>query len=126
MLEEKNNLLVQLDDFEENLQLIDTLTKQYNDLKNNIKKAMVQVGKENDLEHIKWTTPKGTQITCTLGHIAILEKKPKKVFDELKLKKEYPEIYEKCCIERMESVIVKNATSDTLRVTLPKVKNNED
>lgn len=125
MLEEKNNLLIKLDDFEESIKQIDTLTKQYNEIKNNIKKAMVQIGKENDLEQVKWTTPKGTQITCSIGHTAEIQKVPRKFFDEEYLKRQYPNIYEECCRNIEESVIVKNATNDTLRITLPKEKKNE-
>lgn len=120
MLEEKNNLLLKLDDFEESIKQIDILTKQYNEIKSNIKKVMVQIGKENELEQVKWTTPKGVQITCSIGHTAEIKKIPKRFFDEEYLKKQYPNIYEECCRDIQESVIVKNATNDTLRITLPK------
>ena len=117
---ESKNLLMQLDDFEESIKQIDVLTKQYNEIKTNLKKAMVEVGIENNLEQIKWTTPKGTKITCSIGHPAEIEKQKKLIFSEEKLKKEYPDIYEKCCEEREASIITKNATSDTLRITLAK------
>lgn len=113
-------LLAEIDNFEENIKLIDKLTKQYNTLKSEIKQAMVKVGKDNNLEQIKWTTPKGTKITCSIGHVAEIEKKKTIFFNEIKLKTEYPEIYEKCCEEKEMGVIVKNATNDTLRITLGK------
>lgn len=122
-LEEVNKnyaLLKQMDDFEEEIRLIETLNKKYNDLKNEIKKAMVQIGREGNLEQLKWTTPKGTKITCSIGHPAEIEKQTQKEFDVELLKKEYPDVYEKCLVEKQRSVIVKNATSDTLRITLGK------
>lgn len=114
------SLLKEIDNFEEKIELMEMLNKEYNDLKANIKKAMVQIGRDNNLEQLKWTTPKGTKITCSIGHIAEIEKQNKKVFNEELLKKEYPDIYEKCCEERLVSVITKNATSDTLRITFAK------
>lgn len=113
-------LLQELDSFEDNIKLIDKLTKQYNSIKSEIKKAMVKVGKDNNLEQIKWTTPNGTKITCSIGHIAQIEKKKTIFFNELKLKNEYPEVYQACCEEKEMGVIVKNATNDTLRITLGK------
>ena len=117
-------LLAKVDEFEDNIKLIDTLTKQYNQIKAELKKAMVQIGKDNDLEQIKWTTPKGTKITCSIGHCAVITKVPKQFFDEEMLKKDYPDIYKKCCREIQESVIVKNASYDTLKITL--AKDNEE
>lgn len=113
-------LLQKVDEFEYEMKLIEQLNKQYTDLKTQLKKAMVQVGKDNNLEQIKWITPKGTKITCTIGHIAELEKQKQQEFDLEKLKKEFPDVYEKCMIEKERNVIVKNATSDTLRITLAK------
>ena len=118
-------LLEQVDNFEYEIKLIDQLNKQYNDLKSKIKKAMVEIGSANNLEQIKWTTPKGTKITCSIGHCAEIEKQKVQEFDVEKLKKEFPDIYEKCLVEKEQSIIVKNATSDTLRITLAKEENNE-
>ena len=116
-LEIKNDLLVRLDDFEEQLELMDLLKEKVDGLKKEIKTEMVKVAKENGLEQIKWTTPKGTKITCSIGHIAEIEKQKVKEFDVEILKKTYPHIYEECIVEKEKSVIVKNATSDTLRIT---------
>lgn len=122
MIEEQNNLLTKVDNFEYEIRLIEQLNKQYNDLKKEIKEAMTKLGRDNNLEQIKWTTPNGTKITCSIGHIAEIEKQKQTIFNEEKLKREYPDIYEKCCEEKEVSVITKNATNDTLRITLPKVE----
>ena len=125
MIEEQNNLLTKVDNFEYEIRLIEQLTKQYNDLKKELREVMVELGKDNNLEQIKWITPKGTKITCSIGHTAEIEKQKQMIFSEEKLKNEYPDIYEKCCEEKEVSVITKNATNDTLRITLPKVEENE-
>lgn len=113
-------LLEQVDNFEYEIKLIEQLNKQYTDLKSKIKKAMIDVGKANNLEQIKWTTPKGTKITCSIGHTAEIEKQKVQEFDVEILKKEFPEVYEKCLVEKEKNIIVKNATNDTLRITLAK------
>ena len=120
ILKTSEDLLKELDDFEKEIELIDTLKVKYDEIKNNIKKAMIKIGNENNLEQLKWTTPRGIKITCTIGHIAEIEKQKVQEFDIEKLKKEFPEVYEKCLINKEKSVIVKNATSDSLRITLPK------
>ena len=113
-------LLEQLDNFEYEIKLLEQLNKQYTDLKSKIKKAMIDVGKANNLEQIKWTTPKGAKITCSIGHTAEIEKQKVQEFDVEILKKDFPEVYEKCLVEKEKSVITKNATNDTLRITLAK------
>lgn len=118
MLEEQKKLLLELDNFEEEIELIDKLKKQYDDIKGKLKKSMIEAGNEIGAEQVKWITPKGTKITCSIGHPAEFEKKKKKVFDVKILMDKYPEIYEECKVEVEESVMVKNATSDTLRITL--------
>ena len=120
LIKTSEELLLEIDNFEENIKLIDELTKQYNQIKNDIKKAMVKIGNENNLEQIKWITPKGTKITCSIGHTAEIEKQKVKEFDIEILKNVFPDIYEKCLVEQEKSVIVKNATNDTLRITLAK------
>ena len=102
------------------------LTKKYNNIKNNLKKAMIKMAQENGATQVKWTTPEGTQITCSIGHVAEIEKQKVKEFDEEYLKNNYPHIYDECCIEKERSVIIKNATSDTLRITLSKNKGGEE
>lgn len=120
ILKTSEELLKELDNFEEEIKLIDTLEEKYKEIKTNIKKAMIKIGNENNLDQLKWTTPKGIKITCSIGHIAEIEKQKIQEFDIEKLKKEFPDIYEKCLVEKERSVIVKNATSDTIRITMPK------
>ena len=116
----KEQLLQKIDDFEEKIELINKLNKEYDNLKSEIKSIMVQIGRENDLEQIKWTTNKGTKITCSIGKEAEFEKRKVKEFNEAFLKENYPEIYDKCFIEREREIKIKNATNDTLRITLNK------
>jgi len=123
VVKSEKQLLEELDAMEESIKLLDLLDEKYKALKSKLKASMVKVAKENNLEQIKWITPNGTSVTCSVGHCAEIEKKPTKKFNEEKLKKEYPHIYEECCEDIQESVIVKNATSDTLRVTFSKENN---
>lgn len=120
MLEEYKELLVSLDEMQEAITIAEQVNKKYDELKKEIKRQMVKVGQENNLEQIKWTTPNGTKITLTLGHCAEIEHETIKVFSEDKLKEQYPQIYEECLIERQKEKVIKNATSDTLRITLAK------
>lgn len=116
----QNNTLVKIDEFEEKIKLIDKLTKEYNELKKQIKNEMIEAGKKINVEQIKWTTPKGIKITCSIGKPAEFEEKTEKQFNIEILMKEYPEIYEKCCVEHTSNICVKNASNDRLVITLPK------
>lgn len=118
MLEETKNMLIKLDELEIQIKQMEEINKEYKDLKEQIKKEMSKIGRENNLEQIKWTTPNGTKITCTLGHTAEIEYEEVEVLDEEKLKKEYEDVYKKCLVKRKKEKIIKNATSDTLRITL--------
>ena len=113
-------VLKQIDDFEENIELINKLTKEYEDIKSKIKESMIKIGKENKLSQVKWITPKGIQITCSIGQPPIFEKVTEKKFDVDILKRDYSEIYEKCCKEVIYDNCVKAKTNDVLRITLPK------
>lgn len=116
----QTDLLNKLDDLEEQIKLFEIFEKEYKKIKEEIKSTMVKIGIENNLEQLKWTTPKGTKITCSIGHCAEFEKETTKVFDIEKLKKDYPDVYEKCLIEKETYKTIKNATNDTLRITLAK------
>lgn len=120
--EKENNIIVKIDDFEESIKEINTLTKKYDSLKKEIKEKMIEIGKENNLEQVKWTTPKGIQITCSIGKGAETEEVTEKSFNVETLKEKYPEIYEKCCYERTYTKTIKAASSDRLVITLPKEK----
>lgn len=113
-------VLKQIDDFEENIELINKLTKEYDDLKSKIKESMIKIGKENELSQVKWITPKGIQITCSIGHQPIFEKVTEERFEVEILKEKYPEIYKECCKEFTYDNCVKAKTNDVLRITLPK------
>lgn len=114
--EKENNVLVEIDNFEDSIKEIQKLTKQYDKLKKDIKEQMIKIGKENDLSQVKWTTPKGIQITCSIGKPG--ETGLQERLNTTKLMNEYPEVY-KACLEMKEAVI-KTATNDRLVITLPK------
>lgn len=116
----ENNILIKIDEFEDKIKIINDLTKQYDSLKKEIKSEMVKIGKENNLEQVKWITPKNIQITCSIGKDAIVEEVTEKSFSLDTLIKEYPDIYEACCYERTYSKNVKAASNDRLVITLPK------
>lgn len=114
--EQENNVLVQIDNFEDSIKEIQKLTKQYDKLKKDIKEQMVKIGRENELSQVKWTTPKGIQITCSIGKPG--ETGMEERLNVTKLMNEYPEAYRNC-LETKE-VVTKTATSDRLVITLPK------
>ena len=119
-LTESTTVLQKLDEFEENLRQLEILQKQEKKLKAEIKEQMLKAGKVHNLEQIKWTTPKGIKITCSIGKPAEFEKRIEKKFNIEKLMKDYPEIYENCSEEKEVSVCIKNASNDRLVITLPK------
>lgn len=118
--ENENNVLVKLDEMEENIQLADKITKEYNEIKKQIKAKMLEYGKENNLEQIKWVTPKGIKITLSIGKEEETKIEQVKQFSEELLKEKYPNIYEECCITKDKEIIIKNASNDRLIVTMPK------
>ena len=113
-------LLKRLDDFEDQIKLAKEINDKYENMKKDIKKKMVEIGKEKNATQIKWITPKGTQITCSIGQPPIFEKVTEKKFDVDILERDYPEIYEKCCKEVTYEDCVKARTNDVLRITLSK------
>lgn len=120
-LEEKEtNYLLALDEFEEKIKELDKLNKQYKEIKDNIKKDMLKVAKEKNLEQVKWTTPKGIKITLSVGQEEILEEKTEKVFNQSLLEEKYPDIYNECLEDKKRLVTIKNASNDRLVVTMPK------
>lgn len=123
--EKETNYLLALDEFEEKIKELDKLNKQYKDIKDNIKKDMLKVAKENNLEQVKWTTPKGIKITLSVGQEEITEERTDEEFDVNYLIENYPDIYEKCVREKKRIVTVKNASNDRLVVTMPKDNEKE-
>lgn len=119
MIEEINNsALIKLDELEEQITNAQKIIKEYDELKSEIKKAMKEVCEKTNAEQVKWTTNKGTKITFTKGHIATIEKEIAKELDVDKLKAFYKDVYDICLVDKERSVITKNATSDTIRITL--------
>ena len=116
----ESNVLITLDAFEDKIKLIDTLTKQYNDIKATIKSAMLKIAEENNLDQVKWTTPKDIKITLSKGKPEELEKQVVKEFNIELLKEKYPSVYEDCLEEKEKLVTVKNGSNDRLVITLPK------
>jgi hypothetical protein len=122
---QENNLLVQIDEFEEQIKLIDKLSKKYDSLKKKIKTQMLNIGKEKDLSQVKWITPKGIQITCSIGKRPTFEEQEYQEFDMGTFKKENPSMYEKYLITRTRQVAITNGSNDRLTITLPKGDENE-
>ena len=117
---EENNLLVQIDEFEENIKKISELSNQYETLKSNIKEQMLKIGKENNMTQVKWITPKGIKITCSIGKKPIFETQEYKEFNLVKFKQEQPQMYEQYLEKRTKEVAITNGSSDRLTITLPK------
>lgn len=118
--EKENNYLLILDEFEDKIKELEKLNKQYKDIKDNIKKQMLKVAKENNLEQVKWTTPKGIKITLSVGQEEITEERTERVFNSSLLEEKYPNIYEECMEDKKRLVTIKNASNDRLVVTMPK------
>ena len=110
-------ILRQVDEFEDKIQMLNKISKEYDGIKKTVKEFMVKVGKENDLDQVKWITPKGIKITCSIGHKPIFEKVTESKFDLEILKRDYPEVYEKCCREVTYDNCIKAGTSDRLVIT---------
>lgn len=119
VLKEKNTL-TKLDEFEENIKLLNKLDKEYKILKDKIKKEMLELGKNQGVEQLKWTTPKGIKITLSIGKRPEFEEIVEKKFSEVKLASEYPEIYEACKVEVKTNKEISKGSNDRLVITLPK------
>ncbi len=113
-------LLKQIDDMEDQIKLAKEIDEKYENMKKDIKKKMIEFGKSNNSTQVKWVTPKGIQITCSVGQPPIFEKVTESKFDLEILKRDYPEVYEKCCKEVTYDNCVKAKTNDVLRITLSK------
>ena len=112
--------MVQIDAMEDDIKLAKELNDKYDEMKDKIKSAMIRIGKENDLTQVKWTTPKGIQITCSIGQKPIFEKVTEERFNVEVLKEKYPDIYKECCQEFTYDNCVKAKSNDRLVITLPK------
>ena len=114
---EDSKLLVRLDELDEQISYAKMVMEEYEELKKNLKKVMSNACEQVNADQLKWETPNGTKITFSKGHIAEIEKEKTQKFNVEKLQQEYPDVYEKCLEEVEISVIKKNATSDTIRIT---------
>jgi len=120
-IEEKGtNYLLVLDEFEDKIKELDELNKKYKEIKDNIKKSMLKVGKENNLDQVKWTTPKGIKITLSVGQEEITEEQESEEFNVNVLIEKYPDIYKECLEKKTKLVTIKNASNDRLVITMPK------
>lgn len=122
---EENKLLVQIDEFEEKIKLIEKYSKEYEAFKKKIKAQMLKIGKESDSSQIKWTTPKGIQITCSIGKKAVYEEQEVEEFNMIKFMEEQPEMYQKYLEKKTRDVVVQSGSNDRLQITLPK-ENQDD
>lgn len=113
-------LLTHLDEFEEKIKLIDAYTKEYNNIKKKIKDAMLKIVEGNNLDQVKWVTPKDIKITFSKGRNEELEKQMVQEFNLDRLKEKYPNIYEECLDTKEKLVTIKNGSNDRLVITLPK------
>ena len=86
---------------------------------------MVDIGKDNNLEQVKWITPNGIQITCSIGKKPIFETQEYEEFNMLKFKEEQPQMYEQYLEKRTKDVAVQSGSYDRLVITLPKEKKDE-
>ena len=116
----ERNILTTLDSMEENIRLADKITKEYSDIKKQLKDKMLDYGKKNNLEQIKWITPKGIKITLSVGREEQIETRQEKVFSDELLRQKYPQIYEECCVMKDREVTIKAGSNDRLVVTMPK------
>ena len=118
-------LLVKIDELEQKIKQADEITKEYTKLKDDLKLKMKSIAEKNGLEKVKWTTPKGTQITFSLGKKDECEKQIVRIFKEDILKEKFPEIYNQCIVEEEQLVTIKKGSNNMLRVTLAKESSNE-
>lgn len=117
---QENNILVQIDEFEEKIKLINNLSKEYDKLKKELKEQMVKIGRENELSQVKWTTPKGIQITLSVGKKPVFETRETEEFNMVRFMEEEPKIYQKYLEKKEREVAITNGSNDRLVITLPK------
>lgn len=120
---QENNILVQIDEFEEKIKLINNLSKEYDKLKKELKEQMVEIGKKNELSQVKWTTPKGIQITLSVGKKPVFETRETEEFNMVRFMEEEPKIYQKYLEKKEREVAIANGSNDRLVITLPKEEN---
>lgn len=115
------SLILRVDELEQQIEQANEVIKQYEDIRKQLKEKMLGIGHKNNLDQVKWTTPGGTTITCSIGKRPIWEKQKQMVFQEDILKEKYPDIYTQCLREEEHNVLIEKGTSDILRITPKKV-----
>ena len=125
-LMEQETLLAKVDLYEERFEMLETLEKQIKDLKAKLKETMLEIGKETGASQVKWTTPKGIQITCSIGKKATYEEREYKEFNIARFQNEQPEMYEQYMDTKTKQIAVTPASNDTLRITMPKKKEEQN
>ena len=123
---QEESLLVQIDLLEDKIRIIDEYSKKYKDLKEKIKEQMLVIGRETNATQVKWITPKGIKMTCSIGKAPIYETKEVEEFNMIKFMEEQPKIYEKYLEKKTRNVVVQNGSSDRLTITLPKEKQDDN
>ena len=117
---ETNALLIRIDELEQQLKEADKIQEEYKEIKEQLKKSMVEIGKKYCQDKVKWITPGGTQITCSIGKPATFKEEIREELSTEMLREKFPEAYQACLIAKKHSVCTSNATNDTLRITLKK------
>lgn len=110
-------LIAKIDDLEDRVALASKVIKEYDNLKSQLKEKMLEIGHKNNLEQVKWITPNGTTITCSIGHFPKFEKQVVREFDIETLQEQYPDIYESCCFNIEREVMIEKGSNDILRIT---------
>lgn len=118
-------LLVKVDEFEEQIKQADKVKKQEAEIKDALKMKMKNIAEENNLDQVKWTTPKGTKITFSKGKKEVCEKQKVMTFKEDILKEKFPDIYNQCLVEEEKLVTLEKGTNNVLKITLSKEDEKE-
>ena len=110
-------LILKVDELEKKIIDANKIVKEYDELKKQLKDKMLEIGHKNNLDQVKWTTPNGTSITCSIGKRPVWEKQKQMVFKEDILKEKYPDIYTQCLKEEEHNILIEKGSNDILRIT---------
>lgn len=110
-------LMLKIDQLEEDIAGATKIIKEYDEIKKLLKDKMIEIGHKNNLEQVKWKTPGGTTITCSIGRKPVWEKQKQMIFKEDILKEKYPDIYTQCLREEEHNVCIEKGSNDILRIT---------
>ena len=110
-------LILKVDEFEKQIEEANRVVKEYEDLRKELKDKMLEIGHKNNLDQVKWTTPNGTIITCSVGKRPVWEEQNQMVFKEEILREKFPDIYTQCLREEKHNILVEKGSNDILRIT---------